>query len=221
MRQVYLDELTALLGQVRRRWTTARGTGAAARAFAVGALLLLVVLGADRFLAPADLPMAALAIAACLTAIVFAVWTFWPLRRPPTDRQIARYIEERCPELEDRLASAAAVSDTDRSSVFQELMLGDAATRARAVDLDRVMARRDVRHAALRGVAATALFTVVLLTGSGSVGRIARTAWLYAFPYAATLEIAPGDAHVVAGDRCGSAPRWPTHSARRRRRRRA
>ena len=200
MRQVYLDELTALLGQVRRRWTTARGTGAAARAFAAGALLLLVVLGADRFLAPADLPMAALAIVACLTAIVFAVWTFWPLRRPPTDRQIARYIEERCPELEDRLASAAAVSDTDRSSVFQELMLGDAATRARAVDLDRVMARRDVRHAVLRGVAATALFTVVLLSGSGSVGRIARTAWLYAFPYAATLEIAPGDARVVAGE---------------------
>ena len=200
MRQVYLDELAALLGQVRRRWTTARGTGAAARAFAVGALLLLVVLGADRFFAPADLPMAVLAIIAGVTAVGFAVWTLWPLRHHPTDRQLARYIEERCPELEDRLASAAAISETDRSSAFHELMLGDAAARARAVDLDRVLARRDVRHAVLRGVAATGVFTVVLLTGSGSVGRIARTAWLYAFPYSATLEITPGDARVVAGE---------------------
>ena len=200
MQQVYLDELAALLGWVRRRWTTARGTRAVARVFAVGALLLLVVLGADRFLAPADLAMAALALIAFATAAVFAGWTLWPLRRRPSDRQIARYIEERCPELEDRLASAAAIAQTDRPSAFHELMLGDAAARARAVDLDRVVATRDVRRAVLRGVAATAVFLTVLLAGMDPVGRIARTAWLYAFPYSATLEITPGDARVVAGE---------------------
>ena len=200
MHHTYLDDLRDLLARVRRRWRTARSSRAVARAAVAAVALLLVVLGTDRFLAPADLPMAVLAVGALMAALAFAGWTLWPLRRAPSDRQVARYIEERCPDLEDRLASATEVADSGRASAFRDLVLSDAAGKARGVDLDQVVARADVWAAIVRGLAATAALLLVLMVGVGPVGRIARTAWLYAFPYTATLSVEPGDARVVAGN---------------------
>ena len=200
MHQTYLDDLRDLLARVRRRWRTARSTRAAARAAVAAVASLLVVLGTDRYLAPGDLPMAVLALGALMAALAFAGWTLWPLRRAPSDRQVARYIEERCPELEDRLASATEVADNGRRSAFRDLVLGDAARKARSVDLDQVVAREDVQWSIVRGLAATAALLLVLMVGLGPVGRIARTAWLYAFPYTAMLRVEPGDARVVAGE---------------------
>ena len=44
-----------------------------------------------------------------------------------------------------------------------------------------------------------AALLVVLAVGIAPVSRIARAAWLYAFPYSAVLKVEPGDARVVAG----------------------
>ena len=199
MQQTNLDDLRALLTQVRRRWMTARSTRAAARAAVVALALLLLVLAIDRFLQPPDVPMVALAVVALAIAAAYAARTLWPLHRVPGDRQVARFIEERCPDLEDRLANAAEVVDGGRPSAFGDLVLVDAAAKARAVEIDQVVARRDVRRSVVRGVAATAALLVVLVVGIAPVGRIARTAWLYAFPYSAVLEVEPGDTRVVAG----------------------
>ena len=199
MQQTNLDDLRALLTQVRRRWMTARSTRAAVRAAVVALALLLLVLAIDRFLQPPDVPMVALAVVALAIAAAYAVRTLWPLHRVPGDRQVARFIEERCPDLEDRLASAAEVVDGGRPSAFGDLVLVDAAAKARAVEIDQVVARRDVRRSVVRGVAATAALLVVLVVGIAPVGRIVRTAWLYALPYSAVLEVEPGDTRVVAG----------------------
>ena len=198
MQQTNLDDLRALLTQVRRRWMITRSTRAAARAAAVALGLLLLVLAIDRFLQPPDAPMVALAVVALAIAAAFAVRTLWPLHRVPGDRQVARFIEERCPDLEDRLASATEVVDGGRPSTFRDLVLVDAAAKARAVEIDQVVARRDVRRSVVRSASATAALLAVLAVGIAPVGRIARAAWLYAFPYSAVLEIEPGDARVVA-----------------------
>ena len=161
-------------------------------------LALALVLGADRLFAPSDLVMALLAACAAGAATVFSVSTLWPLRRSPSDNQVARFVEERCPELQDRLASAIDLGETPSS--FGSRVLDDAARRSRGVDRDRVVATRAVRRAVAGGIGATAALATLLLVGADVVGRIARGAWLYAAPFGATLLVEPGEARLVAGE---------------------
>ena len=170
----------------------------AARAAAAALLALALLLAADRLLAPPDLVMALLAACAAGASAGFAAWILWPLRRGPTDRQVARYVEERCPDLQDRLASAIDLCETP--SPFGGRVLDDAARRSRGVDLDRVVAARVVRRAVAGGVGATAALVALLVVGADVVGRIARSAWLYAAPFGATLLVEPGAARLVAGE---------------------
>ena len=200
MQHTYLDDVQVLLTRVRRRWIAVVSMCAVARVAAAAAALLLLVLGIDSWLEPADLPMVVLAMTAVVVALAFALGILWPLWRRPSDRQVARYIEERCPELEDHLASATDVAESGRPLVFRDLVLRDAATKARAVEPDQVIARADLRGSVLRGLGATMVLIVVMVLGLGPVERIARTAWLYAFPYSIVLVVEPGDARVVAGE---------------------
>ena len=146
-----------MLARVRRRWLTARSMRATARVTSVAFVFLLFLLLTDRFLRPADLPMVALFLAALLLVATVFVRTVWSLRRAPTDRQIARFIEERCPALEDRLASATDLARGGDRSAFRDLVVGDAARRTprrgpgprrpqgRGPAVDRGWARRDGR----------------------------------------------------------------------------
>ena len=170
----------------------------AARAAAAALLALALLLAADRLLAPPDLVMALLAACAAGASAGFAGWILWPLRRGPSERQVARYVEERCPELQDRLASAIDLCETP--SPFGGRVLDDAARRSRGVHLDRVVAARVVRRAVAGGVGATAALVALLVVGADVVGRIARSAWLYAAPFGATLIVEPGAARLVAGE---------------------
>ena len=193
-----LAEIAALLASVRRRWMAARAMRAVARASSVAALALALVLGVDRLFAPSDLVMAVLAACAAGAAAAFSVRTLWPLWRGPADGRVARYVEERCSELQDRLASAIDLGETPSS--FGGRVLDDAARLARGVDPDRVIAARTVRRGVAAGVGATAALAALLLVGADAVGRIARGAWLYAAPFGATLTVEPGEARLAAGE---------------------
>ena len=160
---------------------------------------LLVVLIVDQVLAPPDIPMLLLAAGALAATAAFAVRLLWLLREQPTDRRVARFVEEQIPELEDRVASASEIGETGPLSVFQDLVIADAAEMLRRVDLERVVTPARLRGAALRGVLATAVLAVILTLGIGSFSRVARTAWLYAFGFHVTLDVVPGDVRVLAG----------------------
>ncbi|MCY4121839.1 MAG: hypothetical protein OXG72_13065 [Acidobacteria bacterium] len=136
-------EVVALLESVRRRWMAARAMRGVARAASVALLALGLVLVVDRAFAPPDLVMALLASCSAGAFAGFAAWVLWPVRRGPSDRQVARYIEEHCPELQDRLASAIDLRETP--SPFGGRVLHDAARLSRGVDLDRVVAGSVVR----------------------------------------------------------------------------
>ena len=193
-----LAEIAVLLASVRRRWMAARAMRAVARAASMALLALALVLGVDRLFAPPDLVMALLAAGAAAAAAVFCVRTLWPLRRGPSDSQVARYVEERCSDLQDHLASAIDLGATPSS--FGGRVLVDAARRARGVDPDRVVASRMVRRAVAGGVGAMAALAALLLVGADEVVRIARSAWLYAAPFGATLIVEPGEARLAAGE---------------------
>ena len=199
MTQGYLAELRAALAGVRRRWMAARLMRAVARLVICLCLGLVVVLIVDLVLAPPDIPMLLLAGGAFAATVVFAVRLLWPLRERPTDRRVARFVEERCPELEDRVASATEIGETGTLSVFQDLVIADAAERLRGVDLRRVVTPAHLRATAVRGVLATAVLVVILTLGIGPFSRVARTAWLYAFGFNVTLDVEPGDVRMMAG----------------------
>ena len=194
-----LDDLLALLKQVRRRWQAARVLRVAAVAAAAAAAVLLLLLAADRWLRPADAAMVTLLGAAVLLAGCAAARAVWHLRRTPDNSQVARYIEERCPALQDRLASAADVIRGGRLSPFRELLVRDAARHAHAVDPRQVVPRRELHRPLVQTIGAAAVLLLVLALGSGPLGRLGSTAWLYAFPYTAALHVEPGDARVPAG----------------------
>ena len=193
-----MAEIAALLRSVRRRWMAVRVMRGVALAAAVALLALALLLAVDLLLAPADLVVAVLAAGAAGVAAGAAAWTFWPLRRGPSERRTARYVEERCPEFRDRLASAVDFRETP--SPFAGRVLDDAARCARGLDLDRVVAARVVRRAVASGAGAAAALAALLLVGADVVGRIARSAWLYAAPFGATLSVEPGAARLVAGE---------------------
>ncbi len=199
LQQTALGDLGALLARVRRRWLTRRALRATGRVAGATTGLFLLVLFTDRALRPADTVMVWLFAAVVVLAAGLAGRALWRLRRGPGDRQVARYIEERCPVLDDRLVSAADLVAGGRPSVLRDLLLGDAARTARVVDLDRVVPRRELLLAvAAAGLGVAALLLLVVF-GGGPLGRVARTTWLHAFPYGAVLQVEPGDARVVAG----------------------
>jgi len=168
-----------------------------ARAASVALLALALLLAVDFLLTPPDLVLVLLAACAAGVSTGLAAWILWPLRRGPSDRQVARYIEERCPELQDRLASA--IDSRAESSPFRGRVLDDAARRSRRVDLHRLVGARMLRRAVVRGVGAAVALAGLSFVGTDVVGRIARSAWLYGAPFSATLIVEPGEARLAAG----------------------
>src|SRR4029453_14764866 len=105
-----------LIDRVRKRWRAQRlfeatGRGALAASAAIG-----VALVAARWSTGAP-GLLAFAIATALLLAAAALGrAFWPLRRSPGDIQVARFIEERAPALEDRLGSAVGFAHPTAAS---------------------------------------------------------------------------------------------------------
>ena len=199
MAEPHLGEVRRFLAAVRHRWWATAALRALAAAVTVGAGGLGFVLALDRLAQPADRFLLGTAAAVLLLVAAFAVRALWPLRRPPSDPRVARYVEERCPELEDRLASAAGLAGASPSP-FRAVVLRDAAGAVRRIALGRALPPGRLRRAVLAMAAATAVAAAVVFAGRPALERIARSAWLHTVPFGAAIEVEPGDARVVAGE---------------------
>jgi len=191
------QELRNLLGAIRRRWMAASAFGITARAIIVIALVIGGAAAVDRTLEPAGWVLVALWAAVVLCVAVVATLAARQAAKRPTDHQVARFVEERCPELNDLVASATEVQAD--GGVFAPLLLTAAVQRLRGVEPSRVVGSRALRDTAGRAVAAG----IVLALAVGWAWNPARRAWVsaraYLFPYELALEVAPGDAKVVSG----------------------
>ena len=192
-------ELGSFLGRVRRRWTVTAVLRAAASAAAGGGAIVLAAVIVDRVWLPSDLPLVVLAVVAMGAALGYAAWMLWPLRRAPSPRQVARFVEEQVPELEDRLASAADLGDPAADAGIHRLIVADAARRVGGIDLDRVIARAQITRAVGLGSATGIALAVVLGVAADPARRAVGAAWLYAFPDSVRLEVSPGDERIMAG----------------------
>jgi hypothetical protein len=188
------DTIARLLSSVRRRWLALDLLGAAGRVAAASAVAIALGLILDRWLLPEGGRLLALA-GGVLVLIAAAVALAVVALRRPDDRRLARFVEERCPELEDRLATAVA----GPAGGLAPLMLADAAARAETIDPRSVIAPELLRRAGWRALAASAALVVAIVVGWSSVERTWVTAWLRLFPDAIQLVVEPGDARVRAG----------------------
>ena len=198
------QDIRQLVTRVRRRWHTLALFRALARAALAAAAVLIVALVVSHWTERAAIAMALTGVTGLVAVLTVVAWAFAPLRRVPTDARVARFIEERAPSLDDRLASAIDVVDTERQGGAPMLathMLADAAARARALDRDAIVPSAILRRAALHAAAAGLLLGVVGFRASGPARQAYDAASLALFPARLGMSVPPGHARVIAGGR--------------------
>src|SRR5439155_6822318 len=191
-----------LLDRVRSRWRLLALWGAIRRA-ALGATVPIIgLLIVSQWTSRAPGTLAVVGVLSALVAAGAVCWGLWPARRVPSDRRLARFIEEHEPALEDRLASAVDVQKTlgaEDASPFAASMVADAGRAAANVDPSRLIPSERLRRAAFHAAAALLLLGAV----SFSVRHAARASIdaiaLALFPSRATLDVVPGSARLQAG----------------------
>ena len=161
------DEIRQLIDRVRARWRALVALQALVRGALVAALIVGAALIASRWTDGAPVALMALAAAAVLLAAGALAWCLAPLRRVPADRQVARFIEERAPSLDDRLVTAVDVAQAPNPPALADLMIADAARRSSAIDVDTIVSSESLRRAGFQAAAA------VLVLGDRAV-RVAR-----------------------------------------------
>ncbi len=191
-----------LLDRVRARWRRRVVLGVAARAAlgASAAIALAALLGSVWSRTPAMLIAAG--VAGLLGCLVAFAWAVWPARRIPSDRRVARFIEESAPALDERLVSALEVAQRNGSGDQPGLaatMVEDAARAAASVDPASVITREMLSGAWLRAASMLVLLGAVLFVSRDVVRRSYDATTLALFPSRIALAVTPGDARVRAG----------------------
>jgi hypothetical protein len=194
------ENIRRLIDRVRARWRALCAFHAIGR----GALSLVVALGlalvSARGITASPVLLAIITAVASIGALVALVWACLPLRRRPTDAQIARFIEERAPDLDDRLVSAVDRSGRSDARPFDALLIADAARRANEVDPDQIVAADSLRRAGFQAAAAALALLALLILGRDPLRESVDAMSLTLFPARMTLDVAPGNARIKAGD---------------------
>ena len=126
-----------------------------------------------------------------------------PLRRTPTDTQLARFVEEKNPGLKDRLVSAVeAVQKAKTEQVaFVHLLTKDALDRTKHVRFrDQVNKRKFGTFAALSAVFAVSLLISLYISSLFfPIGSVRLLAFKPPAIDAYELKVTPGDTTVPRG----------------------
>ncbi|MBI4485948.1 MAG: hypothetical protein HY655_08060 [Acidobacteria bacterium] len=196
------ETIRHLLQRVRSRWRALRVLQASMRAALATSAVVGVALIAVGSIDRAPLALAVVAAAALLLVVAAIVWAGLPLRHVPDDVQLARYIEERAPALDDRLASAVDLARSEphsASPALAEPMLADAVRRVTAVDIDTIVPLRSVRRAGAQSAAAACLLLALSFMARGPVEQAADATSMALFPSRVSLEVTPGSARIKTG----------------------
>ena len=191
------NELGAVLAEVRRRWARrirlnawATGAVAATMLLAVGALTVWL-------LASEGLALAFVVLLVMMAVAVTLVCAARPLRRPPTDVQLARFIEERAGGLDDVVVTA--VQHSASSALPASALARQAVRTVEDVGFERIVSSETLRRAAIGAAAAS----MVLLAGSAAfaptMSRGLGVAAAYLLPSRLLIDVTPGSSKLRAG----------------------
>jgi hypothetical protein len=197
------DDLRLLLASVRRRWRGQVSLRAAGRAAAIAAAPLFAAAVVARLLPLGDGALILLVLFAVLAALAGAAVIARAIPAHPSDRQIARFIEERVASdaelepLDDVLVSA--VETLDGGEPFHAVIAEAARRRILPIDPSKVVPSRAMRRAAFEAIGGVAVLAVAVALAWPAIGRAAESAWIAVFPDSIQVEVLPGDTRVVAG----------------------
>jgi len=202
------QRLQTILRQVRRRFKSI----ASIRGLALWlGFSLLAVAAAVTAVDYWNYGQRVLVVARWTSLLVIGLSLAWlvvrPLARRISDIRIARTIEERYPQLQDRLVTATElISPAGRNSrrhPFLPLLLRDAARQSRVVNPGEIFNRREPLQSVLASSGLVLLFILLQLLGPSYFQY--ATLKLYAdgwWPQAAPLyriEVSPGDIRIRKG----------------------
>lgn len=197
-------ELEAILNEVRRRWMRRSLWRAAMLGSAAAATALFAGWAAVGLVAREGVPLLVATTIAVLIAAFALVSAFWALPRRPSDRQVARLVEERADGLDDVLATAVDYdARVDATPRMRSMLFADALASVNRLDvhanLDTILSRESVRAAGVRAAAAIALLALAAAVIVPSVSRATNVAAAYLFPALLTVDVTPGSTKVREG----------------------
>src|SRR5688572_24565463 len=191
-----MSELKTILADVRRRWSRR----ALLRAWTLGATtaaaMLLVGLLAVWLVAREGFPLVLAVVSASAIALVSLIVALLQVRQTPTDKQIARFIEERAGGLDDVLVTAV---DQPARGPVGDLLLHDAIRATRSVDLDRIISRQTLMRAAAGAALGSVALLVTMVLFAPSANRAGHVVGSYLFPKSYAIEVTPGSTKIRAG----------------------
>src|SRR6185436_9800972 len=193
-------DLGSSLDRIRRRWRTAEVLRAASRAMMAVALIAAAAALTARWTAPSDGALMALAALATILCLAIVALVAWPLRRRPDDRQVARYVEEHCPELDDALVTAVDIrraGTADRG--FAPLVVEAAERRLESVDLSRICDPTHLRNAAGLAAGGAAALALAAILAAPMIETALQLAYVRLLPGSVTIQVRTGDMRVPAG----------------------
>ena len=153
----------------------------------------------DAATSPTGLALVGLFVVAIVAAVAAVIGLQAPLRRPPSDRQLARLAEEQNGELDDVVVTATERLSAEAPGPLDGLLVRAAEARLREVEPERVIARDTMRRA-LRWTAAAAVVLAIALAFAWSPAwRAVQTARLYIAPPKLAVVVTPGHARIARG----------------------
>jgi hypothetical protein len=200
------QSIRELIDRVRGRWRLLRLFRSMGRGASSASAVLAAGLVAARWADRSPLGVIAIVGVSVVLAAGALAWALASLRQVPSDRRVARFIEERSPALDDCLVTAVdfVESGASRTSPAQGAglagpMLADAAARARQVDVDTVFPAITLRRAGFRAAGATLALLLIASLGAGAARQSLDAASLLLFPARVRLSVQPGNARLTAG----------------------
>jgi hypothetical protein len=197
------DDLRLLLASVRRRWRGKVQLRAAGRATAMAAAPLFAAVLVAALLPLGDGSLTLLVFASVLAALAGVILVASRFPANPTDRQVARFIEEQVASqpgvepLDDALVSAVAALDGE--AAFHGLVVQSVMRRIQPIDASLIVPPSGIRRAGVEAFGGTAVLVVALALAWPVLGRAAESAWIAVFPQSIHVDVEPGDTRVVAG----------------------
>ena len=191
--------LRGWLDGLRRRWQALTRLRVSARQAAAVAVIAGAAWAIDAATSPTGLALVGLFVLAIMAAVAAVVGLQAPLRRPPSDRQLARLAEEQNAALDDVVVTATERLSAGSPGPLDGLLVRAAEARLSEVEPEHVIARSTMRRALRWTAAAAVVLAIALAYAWAPARRAVQTARLYIAPPQLAVVVTPGHARIARG----------------------